>query len=87
MKLNELRPKQKAIIRAIGDLGELKDRLTELGVLCGEPVQIVRIAPLGDPLEIRIGDEHLALRREDAEKIEVEAISQLRRRERKGGLF
>lgn len=84
MKLSEVHPKQKAIIKSIGDIGELKDRLMELGVLCGEPVQVVRIAPLGDPVEIRIGDEHLALRKEDAEKIEVEAISQLRKRERKG---
>jgi len=56
----------------------------ELGVLCGEPVQVVRIAPLGDPIEIRIGYEHLALRNEDAQRIEVEAISQRKRRERKG---
>jgi len=84
VKLSEVHPKQKAIIKSIGDIGELKDRLMELGVLCGEPVQVVRIAPLGDPVEIRIGDEHLALRKEDAEKIEVEAISQLRKRERKG---
>jgi len=84
MKLSELHPKQKAIIKSIGDMGELRDRLMELGVLCGEPVQVVRIAPLGDPIEIRIGDEHLALRSDDAQKIEVEAISQRRKRERKG---
>ena len=84
MKLSELHPGQKAIIKSIGDIGELKNRLMELGVLCGEPVQVVRVAPLGDPIEIRIGNEHLALRDEDAQKIEVEAISQLRHRKRKG---
>ena len=84
MKLSELQPKQKAIIKSIGDIGELKNRLMELGVLCGEPIQVVRIAPMGDPIEIRVGDEHLALRDEDAQKIEVEAISRLRKRERKG---
>ena len=84
MRLDELYPRQKAIIKSIGDIGELKDRLMELGVLCGEPVQMVRIAPFGDPVEIRIGSEHLALRREDAARIEVEPISQLRKRERKG---
>ena len=84
MKLSELQPKQKAIIKSIGDLGELRARLMDMGVLCGEPIQIVRIAPMGDPIEIRVGSDHLALRREEAEKIEVEAISQLHRRERKG---
>lgn len=80
MKLGELQPKQKAIIKSIGDIGELKNRLMELGVLCGEPVEVIRIAPLGDPIEIRIGDEHLALRNEDAQNIEVEAISRSKKR-------
>jgi len=75
VKLSELHPRQKAIIKSIGDIGELKNRLMELGVLCGEPVQVVRIAPLGDPIEIRIGDEYLALRDEDAQRIEVEGLS------------
>jgi len=75
MKLSELYPGQKAIIKSIGDIGELKNRLMELGVLSGEPIQVVRFAPLGDPIEIKTGDEHLALRKEDAQRIEVEAIS------------
>ncbi|WP_300369034.1 FeoA family protein [Hydrogenimonas sp.] len=84
MTLAELQPKQKAIIKSIGDIGELKTRLMELGVLCGEPVQLVRYAPLGDPIEIRVADTMIALRKEDAGKIEVEPISQLRKRERRG---
>ncbi len=76
MKLSLLHPKEKAFIKSIGDLGELKTRLMEMGVLCGEVVQVVRIAPLGDPMEIRIGSDHLALRKEEADKIEVEVISQ-----------
>ena len=86
MTLDELDPGQKAIIKSIGDIGSLKQRLMELGVLCGEPVEMERIAPLGDPIEIRVSDEHIALRREEAQKIEVEPISQLRRRKRKGWL-
>ncbi|WP_294951723.1 FeoA family protein [Sulfurovum sp.] len=84
MKLSELQTGQNAIIKSIGDLGGLKDRLMELGVLCGEPVQTVRVAPLGDPIEIRIGNEQLALRKEDAQKIEVEMISRTKYPERKG---
>ena len=49
MTLADLEPKQKAIVKAIGDLGELKARLMELGVLCGEPVQLVRAAPWATP--------------------------------------
>ena len=84
MTLADLEPKQKAIVKAIGDLGELRARLMELGVLCGEPVQLVRAAPWGDPLEIRVGDTMIALRKTDAAKIEVEPISRIRRRRREG---
>ena len=84
MRLSELHPKEKAIIKSIGDIGKLKNRLMEFGVLCGEPVQIVRIAPLGDPIEMRIGDEYLALRYEEAQKIEVEVISPTKVYRRKG---
>ncbi len=84
MTLADLQTKQKAIIKSIGDLGELKRRLMELGVLCGEPVQLIRRSPLGDPLEIRVADTLIALREEDAKKIEVEPISQIRKRQRRG---
>ena len=84
MKLSELYPKQKAIIKSIGDLGELKERLMDMGVLCGELVEVVRVAPMGDPIEICIGDEHLALRREEMQKIEVEVISSTTPFKRKG---
>ena len=79
MTLAQLGEKEKAIIRKIGDLGELKRRLMELGVLCGEPVQMVRKAPFGDPLEIRVADTDLAIRREEADKIDVEPISPSKR--------
>ena len=84
MTLADLQTKQKAIIKSIGDLGELKRRLMELGVLCGEPVQLIRRSPLGDPVEIRVADTLIALRAEDAKKIEVEPISQIRKRQRRG---
>ncbi len=85
MTLADLDDKQKAIIKEMGDLGDLKRRLMELGVLCGEPVQLVRRSPFGDPLEIKVADTYLAIRKEDAEKIEVEPISQWRRRNRRRG--
>ncbi len=84
MTLADLQEKQKAIVKSIGDLGELKTRLMELGVLCGEPVQLVRRAPWGDPIEIRVEDTLIALRRAEAAKIEVEPISQLRVRKGRG---
>ena len=84
MTLADLREREKAIVKSIGDLGELKTRLMELGVLCGEPVQLIRRAPWGDPLEIRVEDTLIALRKADAAKIEVEPVSRPRVGKRRG---
>jgi ferrous iron transport protein A len=46
-----------------------------MGVLVGTPVQLVRFAPLGDPVEIKVRGYHLTLRRQDAEQILVQAAS------------
>lgn len=50
-------------------------RLMEMAVLEGEEVEMLGVAPLGDPLEVRLGDYRLSLRREDASRIEVELLS------------
>ncbi len=46
-------------------------RLMEMGVLVGTPVELVRFAPLGDPVEIKVRGYHLTLRRHEAEQILV----------------
>ena len=49
-----------------------RGRLLEMGLLVGTLVQLVRFAPLGDPVEIKVRGYHLTLRRADAEQIFVE---------------
>jgi Fe2+ transport system protein FeoA len=46
----------------------------ELGVLEGEEVEVVAYAPLGDPIEIRLGDSRLSLRRREAAGIEIHTL-------------
>lgn len=48
-----------------------KPRLMEMGLLVGTPVELVRFAPLGDPVEIKLRGYHLSLRRHDADRILV----------------
>ncbi len=50
---------------------EHRGRLLEMGVLVGTPVELVRFAPLGDPVEIKIRGYHLTLRNNEAEQILV----------------
>jgi ferrous iron transport protein A len=51
---------------------EARGRLLEMGLLVGTPVQLVRFAPLGDPVEIKVRGYHLTLRRHEAEQIWVQ---------------
>jgi ferrous iron transport protein A len=48
-----------------------KPRLMEMGLLVGTPVELVRFAPLGDPVEIKVRGYHLTLRRHEADQIWV----------------
>lgn len=50
---------------------EQRGRLLEMGLLVGTSVQLIRFAPLGDPVEIKVRGYHLTLRRQDAEQIWV----------------
>lgn len=49
-----------------------RPRLMEMGLLVGTPVELVRFAPLGDPVEIKVRGYHLTLRRHEAEQILVQ---------------
>jgi ferrous iron transport protein A len=52
-----------------------RGRLLEMGLLVGTSIQLVRFAPLGDPVEIKVRGYHLTLRRQEAEQIWVQAAS------------
>jgi ferrous iron transport protein A len=74
MTLAELKPGQKGRITRIGALGPLKRRLMDMGVVVGEDVAIEKVAPLGDPIEVRIKSYNLSLRKKEANEIQVEAV-------------
>ena len=59
--------------RVAGMIGDdaLVQRLMEMGLLEGEEVEVLTFAPLGDPMEIRLGDYRLSLRRNEAARIRI----------------
>ncbi len=70
--LDSLQPGEKAVVQSLdGDL-EASARLMEMGLLPGTPVEVVRFAPLRDPIEITLRGYHLSLRRAEAAGIIVE---------------
>lgn len=62
------------IVALQGDPDHLQ-RLMEMGVLEGDEVELLGVAPLGDPIELRLGDSRLSVRRRDAAGVEVELLA------------
>lgn len=74
MNLAKLKPGETGRITAIGAIGPLKRRLMDMGVLVGEEVKVLKMAPLGDPIEVSIKSYNLSLRKKEAEGIAVEVL-------------
>jgi ferrous iron transport protein A len=69
--LSDLRPGDRAEVTAITGEPNLVQRLYEFGLFEGETVELVGVAPLGDPIEIRLGNTRLTLRRAEAAGVSV----------------
>ncbi|MEN9677329.1 MAG: hypothetical protein RIS76_3225 [Verrucomicrobiota bacterium] len=69
--LTSLAPGSKAVVTEIRIPAEHRSRLLEMGLLVGTPVELVRFAPMGDPVEIRIRGYNLSLRRHEADLVMV----------------
>ena len=68
--LRDLKPGERGVV--VGWAGSTPPtRLLEMGVMRGTEIEIVKLAPLGDPIEIKLRGYHLSLRRQEAEQIEI----------------
>lgn len=72
MTLDRLGVGQSAVIAAVGGEGALRCRLLDMGLIPGTEVAVRKIAPMGDPMELRLRGYELTLRLDDAKKIELE---------------
>ena len=75
MKLGNLAIGKSAVIVSVGGTGALRQHFLDMGLIQGTEVTMVKYAPMGDPIEIKIHDYELTLRKEDAQKIEVKEIT------------
>lgn len=71
MTLDQLPIGQEAIITAVGGQGELRCRFLDMGLIPKTRVRMQKVAPMGDPMEIRLRGYELTIRREDAAKITI----------------
>jgi len=70
--LSELEPEEKGIVVKVGGHGAVRRRILDMGVVVGSDVRVERVAPLGDPVAIRIKGYVLSLRKEEAAGVQVE---------------
>jgi ferrous iron transport protein A len=71
VSLDALEAGRQARVAAVRGSGAVARRLMEMGVVPGAPIRVIKAAPLGDPLEIRVRNYHLALRRSEAQTVSV----------------
>ena len=69
--LSQIEAGQAAVVEEVRGHGIVPQRLLEMGIIRGTLVEVIRFAPMGDPIDIRIKGYHLSLRREEASHIRV----------------
>lgn len=71
-KLNEMKKGDRGKVVKVSGVGSIGRRLMDMGLIAGSDVELRGVAPLGDPIEIRIKGYNLSLRKEEAAGINVE---------------
>lgn len=84
MKLSELQIGDTATILSVGGEGALRQHFLDMGLIQGTEVTVVKYAPMGDPVELRIHGYELSIRLADAENIEISEAHKPKKRERTG---
>ena len=74
MTLDELTIGERGIVSKVGGSGALRQHFLDMGVIPDTVIEIVKFAPTGDPVEIKLHGYELTIRKEDAAKIEIEAV-------------
>ena len=80
MTLKELEVGKSAVIRTVGGEGALRQHFLDMGVIPGAEVTVVKLAPMGDPMELQIHGYELTLRLADADHIKIEPILERQRK-------
>ena len=81
MTLKDIKIGSSAVVTCVGGEGQLRQHFLDMGVIPGAEVKVVKYAPMGDPIELRIHGYELTLRLEDAGKIEVRPVDEVKTEE------
>lgn len=72
--LRDLSPGEKGVVVNLGEKGPSRRRLMDMGITPGVEIQIIKVAPLGDPVEINLRGYELSLRKDEAMQIKVNKL-------------
>lgn len=72
--LSDCRPKESAVVLGVSGERAVRRRLIDMGITTGTELYVRKVAPLGDPMEIRCRGYELSLRKDEACKIEVRKV-------------
>jgi len=86
MTLKELQIGKSAVIKSVGSHGALRQHFLDMGMIPGVEITVVKLAPMGDPMEVQIHGYELTLRLEEADQIEIDPIVE-RSRSHKGAEY
>ena len=75
MTLDQLKPGQSGFVSAVGGEGPLRLRLLDMGIIPGTRIEVQKVAPMGDPIQLRLRGYELTLRLEDAAKIRLQEVA------------
>lgn len=70
--LSELKPGEKAVVSGVSGSGAIYRRIVDMGVVPGTMIKVLKFAPLGDPMEIKVKGFNLSLRKKEAKMIELQ---------------
>ncbi len=72
MTLEELKPGQEGTVVSLGEKGPSRRRIMDMGITPGVVVKVIKVAPLGDPVEVNVRGYELSLRKTEARQIQIQ---------------
>lgn len=74
MTLEDLKPGQEGVVVSLGEKGPVRRRIMDMGITPGVSIKVIKVAPLGDPVEVNVRGYELSLRKAEAKQIEMKEI-------------
>lgn len=76
LSLEQVKPGTVVRVKKVEASGNLHRRILALGIIPGSTLEVIKMAPLGDPIEVKLRQSNLVIRKEEAQRIKVEEVTE-----------